>query len=316
MKITRGQLIRVIKESFDDDSEEDLSPEFNIDYDQSITYFGEGVVKLSQTTDIDSMQKDHQIGWVEKNCDMSHVGSGTFRNTFVLNDAPEYVVKIAYLINANDEHPSTSGMGRSYNKREIETFNKYPEIFPRVYEYDKRQHCWFIVDKVDVIDMDNITDFGKIIINTFSCYERLANFLKSLNSNIKEEHILYYIANNFKNNLVSRPPEYVDYKYVGDMKVDGDLFLYLLDNLFHNMTKPKDWQVKDWKTAFDTLEIIHNNSELADIVKKIFDEDQNIKKFFNLVETLGLNDLYVDGNLGTNKNKDKIIVLDHSFDFA
>ena len=42
----------------------------------------------------------------------------------------------------------------------------------------------------------------------------------------------------------------------------------------------------------------------------------NIKKFFNLVETLGLNDLYVDGNLGTNKNKDKIIVLDHSFDFA
>ena len=308
MKITKRQLSYLIRESF--------GSEFNKGYDQSVAYFGKGIIKLSQTTDIDSMQKNHQIGWIEKNCDMSHVGTGTFRNAFVLNNAPEYIVKIAYLINANDEHPSTSGMGRSYNKREIETFNKYPEIFPRVYEYDKRQYCWFIVEKVDVIDIHNSSDFGKIIINTFSCYERFANFLRSLNSEIKDEHILEYITRDFINHLVSRPPEYVNYEYVGDMKVDGDLFVYGLNNLFYNMSNPKDWEIKDWKTAYDTLKIIQNNSELADTVKKIFDEDQKIKKFFNLVETLDLNDLWKNGNLGTNKNKDEIIVLDHSFDFS
>jgi len=293
MKITRRQLIQVIKESFDDDFDENFGPEFNVGYDQSIAYFGEGIVKLSQTIDIDKMYKEHQTRWLEKNCDITYLGGGSFRNVFILNNMPDFVVKVAYKSSWSPED------GRKFNKTEINQFNRYNEMFPRVYAYDKRQYCWFVADReIPITDEETL---GKVIINTFSSFNTIAQQIKNsgVNIDVDKSHIKRMFAM-IMSDLLWHESETSD-KLTGQKIVD----------LFNNLRGYSRDYLISIQTAFIALINLMLDPDYLETMKNIFESDTKLMHFFNMIKQLKMNDLAY-GNIGTNVNHDRLIILDHS----
>ena len=286
--------MQIIKESFNDDFDESFGSKFNKGYDQSITYFGEGIVNLSQTTDIDKMPEKHQKGWLEKNCDVTRLGGGSFRNVFVLNSMPEFVVKVAYTRQTNWVNE-----GRKYNKIEIEQFNRYNEMFPRVYAYDKKQYCWFIADRE--IPIEDEETLGEVVINTFSSFNTISQQIKNsgVNIDIDKSHIKRMFAM-IMSDLLWRESETPD-KLTGQKIVD----------LFNNLRGYSRDYLISIQTAFIALINLMLDPDYGASMKNIFESDTKLMHFFNMIKQLKMNDLAY-GNIGTNVNHDRLIILDHS----
>lgn len=292
MKISKTKLRKLIIEAINPEFEEDFAGDNTLSDPQNLSYFGEGIVLLSQTTDIDKMEELHQAAWLRKNCGFVRIGGGGFRNVFYIDELPQYAVKVAFTFSS-----SYADMGKEHNKKEVEVFNSYPQIFPRVYAYDKKQYTWYIVDRQVTIGSN--AELGKVAINAYQSFNTVSNDIVQAYPNIKVEDtaplfgeildiVLMKVGSGYKfssNDIIdvvkdisTYAPSYVEAEY-------GEVYPALLE-----MLKDPVYYQKFMKE---------------------FEVDQKFVSFFVLCDRLGLNDLGI-GNVGTNVARDRLMVLDHS----
>jgi len=277
MRITKRQLLRLIKESIEDS--------------QNLSYFGEGIMLLSQTVDIDQMPEQHQIGWLEKNCDLSQLGYGGFRNVFALNNMPDLVVKVAYTYSSGYK-----GMGRKMNMSEVALFNQHPDVFPRVYAYDKKQGNWFVADRAKTIDSGE--DLGRVAIKLYSSFSAVARDILSVDSSISQEGINSLLGDMFDDFLRVIPE--------GDADFDGQ---YVVD-VFKDFSTWSPGYLESFDGSFEVLTDLLTDSAYVERFKMYFESDQKLLTFLSKAKSLGMNDLG-PGNVGTDFGETRLLVLDY-----
>lgn len=292
MKIKKSRLIKLIIESINLEFEEDLGEENSLSDPQNLSYFGEGIVVLSQTNDIDKMEEHHQAAWLSKNCGLVRIGGGGFRNVFYIDELPQYAVKVAYTYSS-----SYSNMGKDHNKKEVEVFNSYPQIFPRVYAYDKKQYNWYIVDRL--IPISSNTEMGKLAINAYKSFNAIARDIANAYSDIQVEDAAPFFGE-ILDIMLMKIGEGYEFNANDIMGVINDMSTY-----------GKSYVASEYGAVYPALlEMLKDSSYYQKFLKE-FRTDQNLVNFFVLSEQLGLNDLGM-GNVGTNAAGDRLIVLDHS----
>ena len=291
MKLTRRQLRSLILESL----EEEISGNETEDDPQNLSYFGEGIVLLSKTRDIDKMEENHQAGWLAKNCGFVMIGQGGFRNVFHLDNMPEYAVKVAYTYSDSYE-----GMGNNYNKTEIEVFNKHPEIFPRVYVYDQEQYNWYVLDRL--VPISSSEELGRVAINAYTSFKTISQDVLTQHEYVTASEIEALLGELLNSCLVKVGPGKEGYKFSAQDMIKA---------MKEIETFAPSYIDAEYGAAYPALsgmlsDPVYQRKFINDI-----ESDQKFLKFFIVANDLGLNDLGMQ-NVGTNAAGDKLLVLDHS----
>lgn len=258
------------------------------------SWFGNGISVLSEMSP-ESIKEFVNSGKIEKIIGPK-LGEGVFREVYAVNDNPDVILKIIKHLEVNDFINVES---RRQNKDEKKLFNTYPEIFPKVYVSDDDGY-WMVVERVIPIltGTSNRSEDEKrvalIIMKSFPSFKILYDFL--------EKKIM------------------VNEKLITSFFVIYEIFTKLLrfiGILFNNITIEDTIFDKNWGilTGFnfaskDANNLINlNKSELDNIIVNVIGKDNKLINFLKILSILGSNDLHF-GNLGTNKDMSKIIVLD------
>jgi len=149
MKITRSQLKQLIWESFTD---------------RERKHFGPTITRLMDNPEkADSRLYPELPGWLEENIG-DNIGAGSYRGVYEINGRPGLVAKVAHIDIGNDS-------GVKYNKKEIDLFNRYTKIFPKVYVHDP-EFRWLIVENTPPIHTPY--GLGEAVISSFKSMQRLS----------------------------------------------------------------------------------------------------------------------------------------------
>ena len=170
MKLTTNQLRFIIKEELQHLLEEISSEEAK--------QFGPGIAMLANNPDkiysikefpaFEGDPEPEQRQFLEREWIIKHVGpelgAGSFRDTYLIRDNPNYVLKISnrFMQDEPDDGQTEASVAEKTNQHEIEQFNKNTDYFPRVYIHDKEKPGiprWLVVDRVEVIE-----DFRELIL--------------------------------------------------------------------------------------------------------------------------------------------------------
>lgn len=98
--------------------------------------------------------------WVEKNIG-KRLGKGNFRRVYEITNRKDLIFKVARVADTSD----VSGY---MNWQEKQTFNKFPQWFPKVFltAPDQGQSIqWIVVERVEVVN--NRDDYNELLVNNF-----------------------------------------------------------------------------------------------------------------------------------------------------
>jgi hypothetical protein len=218
------------------------------------------------------------------------LGSGYSRTVFEIDD--DHVAKIAY--KHKDAVGDAFGEGCKSNRMEYLRFNKYPECFPKSYGIFKKDSV-LVVEKVNVIATQEHMD--KVIRNCFPVLTKAALYLtergyKDVNPTWVFERVL---------DTFERTPEPISLVVLGQTPeqpkpVDRD------DEFKTNISWGRTKTIKPDEIQ-GVWRILSSNSKLMSWMSILSD----LEVMFDEIRI---------GNVGTNKDNNKLILIDISkFDF-
>ena len=218
------------------------------------------------------------------------LGSGYSRTVFEIDD--DHVAKIAY--KHKDAVGDAFGEGCKSNRMEYLRFNRYPECFPKSYGIFKKDSV-LVVEKVNVITTQEHMD--KVIRNSFPVLIKAALYLtergyKDVNPTWVFERVL---------DTFERTPEPISLVVLGQTPeepkpVDRD------DEFKTNISWGRTKTIKPDEIQ-GVWRILSSNSKLMSWMSTLSD----LEVMFDEIRI---------GNVGTNKDNNKLILIDISkFDF-
>ena len=204
------------------------------------------------------------------------LGSGYSREVYAIGDS-NMVLKMAFPIELKE--------GIASNKYEVDAFNKFPTVFPRSYVYDKSPDGpeWLVIEKVHVVESG--LEYAEVIDKTFPSLGRAAKLLaregyRAVDPSWVFERILDI--------------------YSEDENGDYDLWM---DLIFHH---------RRGKTVDE-----ETRKKVADATWFIATNDENLMRFITICKNLNVHfDEIREGNVGTNEERNKLVLIDISkFEF-
>ena len=245
-------------------------------------YFGSGIQQIIQ-----SKNTIHKKGpwldqlWLSKNVG-ERLGAGYSRETYAIDD--KLVVK--FIIGS----PQEKLEGIQSNKLEVALFNKYPTVFPRGYIHDRMEDGpeWLVVERVDVIESG--PEYYEVIKNSFSSLVSAADLLSKA-------------GYSFMKRPVNASWVFERLLDAYDDDLDGDVYGAWEEILF---------STRAGKSVDDNLkkDVAWNAWEMAT-------NDVDLMTFITTCKNLGVDFEEIrEGNIGTNSEKNKLMLIDISkFDF-
>lgn len=239
-------------------------------------YFGKGVKQIIELGN-DVYKNDNFIdeAWLTKNVG-PRLGSGYSRIVYRIANS-NMVLKIAL--------PQEMSEAVKSNQWEIQLFNKYPDVFPKTYTWDRSEGGpeWLVIEKVIVID-DN-KEYEEVIAKSFRSLSNAANlFLDAGYKRITPSWVFERLLDTYDEG-------------------DDDYYGLWLDIVFHSrLGKGVDEDIK---------------KAVADESWFVATDDVKLMNFITTCKKLGVNfDEIRYGNVGTNMRGNKLILIDISkFDF-
>tara|TARA_Y100000034_G_scaffold130499_1_gene189128 strand:+ start:946 stop:1908 length:963 start_codon:yes stop_codon:yes gene_type:complete len=276
MKLTKQKLYNLIQEVMDSHLKCFEALE---DYNQpEQSHFGAGIKQIMEHGS--KMYKAFDGHTLDFSWLISNIGprlgSGYSREVYAIGDS-NMVLKMAFPIELAD--------GIASNKYEVDAFNKFPTVFPRSYVYDRSSNGpeWLVIEKVHVVESG--PEYAEVIDNTFPSLGRAAKL---------------FVREGYRN---------VDPLWVFDRILDiyeydesGDYDLWM-DLIFHHRRgKAVDEETK---------------KKVADATWFIATHDEKLMRFITICKNLNVHfDEIREGNIGTNEEKNKLVLIDISkFEF-
>jgi len=204
------------------------------------------------------------------------LGSGYSREVYAIGDS-DMVLKMAFPVELKE--------GIASNKYEVDAFNKFPTVFPRSYVYDRSPDGpeWLVVEKVHVVESG--PEYAEVIDNTFPSLGRAAKLLaREGYRNVDPSWVFERILD------------------IYDEEEQGDYDLWM-DLIFHH---------RRGKTVDEETRI-----KVARATWFIATDDEQLMRFITICKNLNVRfDEIREGNVGTNEEKNKLVLIDISkFDF-
>ena len=276
MKLTKQKLYNLIQEVMDSHLKCFEALEDYAKPEQS--YFGAGVQQIMDQGSSAYKEPDgHYLDKIWLIKNIGHrLGRGYSREVYAIGDS-NMVLKIAFPVELKE--------GVASNRYEVDAFNKFPTVFPRRYAYDKSPDGpeWLVIEKVHVVESG--PEYAEVIDNTFPSLGRAAKLL------VREGYRAVDPAWVFERILDI---------YSEDENGDYDLWMDLIT--FHRRGKTIDEETK---------------KRLADATWFIATHDEKLMRFITICKKLNVHfDEIREGNVGTNEEKNKLVLIDISkFDF-
>jgi len=175
--------------------------------------------------------------------------------------------------------------GIASNKYEVDAFNKFPTVFPRSYVYDRSSDGpeWLVIEKVHVVESG--PEYAEVIDNTFPSLGKAASLLAGEGyRNVDPSWIFERILD------------------IYDEDENGDYDLWM-DLIFHH---------RRGKTVDE-----ETRKRVADATWFIATNDEKLMRFITICKNLNVHfDEIREGNVGTNEEKNKLVLIDISkFEF-
>ena len=258
----------------------DLIKEALEDYQQpEQSFFGAGVQQImDQGPDVykESDGTDISTDWMTKNVGR-HIGAGYSREVYAIGDS-NMVLKVAL--------PEELKEGVKSNQYEVDLFNQYPHMFPKTYVYDRGANGpeWLVIEKVVVVESG--PEYNEVLDNSFPSLSNAAN-----------------LFNNAGYNKVTPSWVFERLLDVFGGPADRDVFDFWIDLIFnHRRGKGVDEETK---------------KKVAEVSWLVSTDDEKLMRFITVCKKLGVDfDEIREGNVGTNKRKNKLLLIDISkFDF-
>tara|TARA_R110001583_G_scaffold50164_10_gene156508 strand:- start:265 stop:1227 length:963 start_codon:yes stop_codon:yes gene_type:complete len=276
MKLTKQKLENLIQEVMETHSRCFEALENYAKPEQS--FFGAGVQQVMEHGS--KMYKSfdgHTLDWAWLTSHIGpRLGSGYSREVYAIGDS-NMVLKMAFPIELKE--------GIASNKYEVDAFNKFPTVFPRSYVYDKSPDGpeWLVIEKVHVVESG--PEYAEVIDKTFPSLGRAAKLLaregyRAVDPSWVFERILDI--------------------YSEDENGDYDLWMDLI--VFHRRGKAVDEETR---------------KKVADATWFIATNDENLMRFITICKNLNVHfDEIREGNVGTNEERNKLVLIDISkFEF-
>ena len=245
-------------------------------------YFGPGIKQIMDQGN--QIYKDESSSlnpaWIAKNIG-ERIGSGYSREVYAIDNS-DMVIKFS------KGTPQEQREGIESNQMEFELFNKYPCCFPKAYLKDKTPNGpeWIIVEEVVVISSQEQMD--RVLKNCFPSLTKAADYLKSIGR------------------------ERVDHAWVWERLLDA------WDEVIVGQDEQTPGRYEEWEFALQSSRITRGiKDEEIQTAWEIATMDQNLMLFITTLRDLDVEfDEVRYGNVGTNSDENKLILIDISkFDF-
>lgn len=320
MKLTTNQLRFIIKEELQHVLEEISSEEAK--------QFGPGIAMLANNPDkiysikefpaFEGDPEPEQRQFLEREWIIKHVGpelgAGSFRDTYLIRDNPNYVLKISnrFMQDEPDDGQTEASVAEKTNQHEIEQFNKNTDYFPRVYIHDKEKPGiprWLVVDRVEVIE-----DFRELIRQIDRSFKSIPESYELVDKLIRER---------FPSTPKEFPPASGDGYYIDPEQWSFTAFNAVgfndkqrLKNIIKNLPIWDEKYGDVTKYSVDRIidEEDKNLDKIVDQAWLLLTSDQYLIKFWQLVKDLDIdhNELR-EHNIGTDfKTRKKFLIIDIS----
>lgn len=274
MKITRNQLVRLIKEVMSAEEVSFFGPTFAEVVEAYEDPKNAGIFKDSQKLDTFNQRFPK----------LNLLGSGAFRVTYEDLDDPRFLLKVA--------KPGKKTALQD-NITEINVFNQFSDFFPNVY-YSAPDGRFFITDRVEVLSGDK---FSKVLEQKFpDVFRKIQSLPRFLNSGEDPyENSSDKIKNMWRDLMVSMETHRFDENF---------------DDLI-NSTNPdlRKAAVNIFKIQFShtSAKVAFTTEEICEII-----ENTSFKKLFNVINSLGVAFRELRGdNMGVT-NDGKLVLIDNS----
>jgi len=257
----------------------DLIQEALEDYNQpEQSYFGAGVQQIMDQGS--SVYKEPDGHYLDKIWLIRNVGpylgAGYSREVYQIGDS-NMVLKMASPVELEE--------GIASNKYEVDAFNKFPTVFPRSYVYDRSPNGpeWLVIEKVHVVESG--PEYAEVIDNTFPSLGRAAKLL--VREGYRKTTPLWVF-----DRILDIYDEHEDDYY--------DLWM---DLIFHH---------RRGKTVDE-----ETRKKVADATWFIATNDEKLMRFITICKNLKVHfDEIREGNIGTNEERNKLVLIDISkFEF-
>ena len=274
MKITRGHLRRLISEA--------LNP-------SEASYFGPVFTEVISDYENPANQgifNDYQSLMVhnQKYPKLNMLGSGAFRITYENIDDPRFLLKVA--------KPGKKSAIQD-NKTEINAFNQFPDIFPKIY-YAAPDYRFFIIERVQVL---NRSEFGNFL------NQKFPDLFQKIQS-------LPYFLNNGS-----------PYEALGDDKLENmwrDFVVSIEGHRiipdFEDIAGSADPQLRKGAAALLKFQLGYTRAKHAFSIEEICEilQGSSFKKMFNTLSSLGVafRELRSD-NMGVTP-EGRLVIIDNS----
>ena len=170
--------------------------------------------------------------------------------------------------------------GVKSNQFEVDLFNQYPHMFPKTYVYDRDTNGpeWLVIEKVVVVESG--PEYNEVLDNSFSSLSNAANLLNNAG---------------YKN----MTPSWVFERLLDTHESDGDYFDVWMDIIFHHRRgKGIDDETK---------------KKVAEASWFVATDDEKLMRFITVCKELGVDFEEIrEGNVGTNQQKNKLLLIDIS----
>lgn len=274
MKITKRQLIKIIKEAMSPEEESFFGPTFSEVIAEYEDPKNAGIFKDSQTFS-DFNQKFPKLNLL---------GSGAFRSTYEDIDDPRFLLKVA---------KPGKRTALQDNITEINVFNQFPDYFPKVY-YAADDGRFFIIERVQVLKGD---EFSEALVKNFpDVFKRIQSLPRFLNTGVDPyEQSSDKIKNMWKDLMVSMETHRFDENFDDLITSDNPDLRKAAINMFK------------LQFAHSSAKVAFTTEEICEIIEK-----SSFKKLFNVINSLGVAFRELRGdNMGVDRNG-RLILIDNS----
>lgn len=274
MKITKRQLLKLINEALNDSEAQFFGP-----------VFAEVIADYEDPKNADIF-KDYQSLMIHnsKYPKLSMLGSGAFRITFEDTDDPRFLLKVAKPGKRTSIQDNTT---------EINAFNQFPEIFPKIY-YSAPDNRFFIIERVEVLSGPNFT---KTLEAKFpDVFQKIKSLPRFINSGVDPYENSSNKTKDMWRDLVC------------------SLDTHRLNENFDEVITSPDPNIRKAAVNIFKIQFYHKSAKAAYTTEEICEiiEDTSFKRMFNIVNSLGIAFRELRGdNMGLT-NEGRLVIIDNS----
>lgn len=252
----------------------DLIREALEDYgDTEQSFFGDGVRMIMDEGS--SIYKDPSGAFIDTAWMTKNIGprlGGGYSREVYSIGDSNMVLKVAL--------PEELSEGVKSNGFEVELFNSFPHMFPKTFIYDRSAKGpeWLVIEKVVVVETG--PEYNEVLDNSFPSLSNAADLFNGAGYS-------------------KITPSWVFERLLDVYEGDEGYYDLWMDSIFHNRRgKAVDEEVK---------------KKVADATWFVATDDEKLMRFITVCKELGVDFEEIrEGNVGTNKEKNKLLLIDIS----